>query len=198
MKAERERFAFGVAVLVLLSGYVIVVRPMESSIGGLSSDLVSVRFAIGRDAAAARAIPALTARRDRLTTRLAHYHLRDSHAATVDRFLHAAANVSIRRRVSIQSVVTDVAQQVRPAHPPSAEAPTGDDLRLDLSVRGAYDDVLKAARDLNEIDLATQISVVALGNPDRRPGTRPQLSATFHVVLLRESDATANRSSNPV
>ena len=196
MKSAEARIAFALALLVLAAGYIVVFRPLESKHSTLYANLDSVRIAGERAAAEVRAIPALTAQRNALRTRLARYHTHDSRAAIVDRFLHAIAAVSLRRGVAIQSVAAEGEQQFHPTNSALKVSPDGDDLHLDLGVRGAYDDVLHAARDLNSIDLATQISVASLGNADRKNGVHPQLNATFHVVLLREPDASQNQTSN--
>jgi Tfp pilus assembly protein PilO len=186
-----------VAALILFAGYAFVFRPMQAAIAARYADLDAVRSTLESDLAAARRIPALTDARDGARRRLSRYRLRDSRAATVDRFLHESARVAARYPVAIQSVAADLAPAPRATAPPATETVALDDLRLDVTVRGPYDDVLRSVRALNAGALATEISIAALGNTERRPGTRPQLTATFHVTLLREADASPIPTPHP-
>jgi len=111
--------------------------------------------------------------------------------------LHAAARVAEREHVSVQSVAGEIAQ-VRPVTARAAEPAPLDELHLDVTVRGPYDDVLRAVRELNAGDVATQITIASLSNTERRPGSRPLLNATFHITLLREADASAINPAHPV
>ena len=71
--------------------------------------------------------------------------------------------------------------------PHSATPPLLDEIPFELALRGRYADVIRAVRDLNAGDVAARMTLASLGNADRR-GAAPQLTAAFHVLLLREPD----------
>ena len=198
MKQTANRMVLGAALCVALATFLFIFRPMEATIAEKYTDLDTIRFAMQRDTIDVRRISQRTQERNRIALRLSRYRLHDSRAATIDRFLRRTAEIATRDGVSIQSVTEERTQPVRAAGTQPKDTVTADDLRLDLVVRGPYDDVLRAVRELNDADLALQMSASALGNPDRRAGSRPQLSATFHVVILRESDASAPPSPHQI
>lgn len=197
MIASNIRVPLAVFALLASIGYVAMLRPMEGAIAQRYADADAVRETLDRDLASARRIPALAAEQNRSAATLARYRLHDSRATTVDRFLHAAARVAEREHVSVQSVAGEIAQ-VRPITARAAEPAPLDELHLDVTVRGPYDDVLRAVRELNAGDVATQIAIASLSNTERRPGSRPLLNATFHITLLREADASAINPAHPV
>jgi hypothetical protein len=105
----------------------------------------------------------------------------------VDRFLRTVAGVSTRDGVAVESVAAGFRlSPATAAH--AAQTLLVEELPLDLTLRGQYGDVIRAARDLNTADAAAQITLASLGNADRRRGVRPQLNAAFHVTLMREAD----------
>jgi len=178
-----------VAALILLGGYALVFRPLEAAVADRYAELEATRATLEHSLALARRIPALAGERKMLATQLAHLHVRDRRAATVERFLRAVAGVAARDGVTVQTIAANALQVPRPA-PRSTQAALFDELPLDLTLRGRYADVIRAVRELNGGDVAARISLASLGNADRRPGTRPQLNAAFHVLLLREGDDT--------
>src|SRR6202034_834527 len=91
-------------------------------------------------------IPTLERERIGLETQLRRVHLGDRRAATVDRFLRTVARVSTRDDVAVESV----AAGFRP--PPAVtagatQAPLLEELPLEVTIRGQYRDVIRAARD---------------------------------------------------
>jgi hypothetical protein len=184
MNQIQTRAAAVAALLIIVLTYATVIRPLEGAIAERYADLDSARLSLERSAALEKRLPALERERATLTARLAPLHLRDSRAALVDRFLHAIARTAQRDTVAIQSVVADP----RPAA----------DLALDITIHGPYTRLITAVRDLDSTNVATRIALTALGNAQTRPGARPQLDATFHVVLLRDIDDTSIRPTHPV
>jgi hypothetical protein len=73
-------------------------------------------------------------------------------------------------------------------------APLFEQLPLELTIRGGYNDVIRAVRELNAGDVAAQINLASLSDAARRPGERPQLNAAFHVLLLREADESTTHA----
>lgn len=187
------KFALAAVAIVLL-GFLTIVRPLETAMAERYADLDNVRERFDRDAMLARQLPALSAERTQLAATLARRHVHEPPAALVDRFLRVTARVADREHVAIQTLAA------APAAPPlhSAEAPLFEELHLDVTLRGTYDDVLRAARAINASDVATQLSVASLGNTERHPGQRPQLNATFHITLLREADAAPKHAPHAV
>jgi hypothetical protein len=175
------------ALLIVIAGYALVFRPLEALVGERYVQIDTARAALERSLTMAGRIPALERERIGLETQLRRVHLGDRRAATVDRFLRVVAGISTRDDVAVESV----AAGFRP--PPAvaagvAQAPLLEELPLDVTLRGRYRDVIRAARDLNDADAAARITLASLGNADRRHGVLPQLNAAFHVTLLREAD----------
>ena len=67
-------------------------------------------------------------------------------------------------------------------------SPALEELPLELTLRGRYDDVIRAVRDLGAGDVPAQLSLASLADADRRLGEAPLLNAALHVTLLREPD----------
>jgi Tfp pilus assembly protein PilO len=189
--SDLSRLAASIAVLIVISSYAFVIRPMEATIAAHYSDIDTVRATMERDLIIGRSLPTLESERAHLETRLARRRLHDSRAVLVDRFLQATAQVARRNDVSLQSVIPG-------SDPARATAAPIEELHLDISFRGAYGPVLRTMRDLNDCDVATQIAVASLGNADRRGSGPQQLNATLHVTLLRESDVTINHAPHSV
>ena len=103
----------------------------------------------------------------------------------LERFLHTIGSAS--RSLDAIAIVR-VAAAVPPAFatvPHSAPAPLVEELPLELTVRGRYGDLLRAARDLGTGSVAARVTFGSLGGTERKPGAPPLLSATLHVLLLR-------------
>jgi Tfp pilus assembly protein PilO len=192
MNRDGVRTALSIVVLIALAAYAFVVRPMEATIAARYSDIDTLRATTERDLALARRLPAATAERSRLESRLDRQHVHLSRAALVDDFLHATARVVEHNGISVQTIV--------PGPPVENDTllPALEALHLDLTVRGPYGNVLRAMRELNDTAVTTQITVAALGNADRISAGAPQLNATFHITLLRESDANTAHASHSV
>ena len=184
MNVTPSRTALAAAFLIVLGIYALIIRPMEADIGDRYADLENTRATLERSLVLARRLPELERERARLTAVLARVHLADSRTVLVDRFLHAVARTAGHDAVSILNIVTDP----RPST----------DISIDITVRGPYENVIRAVRDLNATDVAARIALASLGNAQLRPGSRPQLDATFHVVLLRETDESTIRDPRPV
>jgi hypothetical protein len=175
------------ALLIVIAGYALVFRPLEAQIGERYVEIDAVRVALEHSLTMAGRIPTLERERIGLEMQLRRVHLGDRRAATVDRFLRTVAGISARDDVAVESV----AAGFRP--PPAAtagaaQAPLLEELPLEMTLRGQYRDVIRAARDLNDADAAARITLASLGNADRRHDALPQLNAAFHVTLLREAD----------
>ena len=192
MNRDGLRLALSLAVLIALAAYAFVVRPMEATIADRYAGIDTLRATAERDVVLARQLPALRIERARINAAIDARHLGDSRATLVDRLLHATARVAQHAGVTVQTIV--------PGPPAERDAIVTalEDLHLDLTVRGPYGNVLRTMRDLNDAGLATQITIAALGNADRRDSGAPLLNATFHITLLRESDANTAHASHSV
>ena len=152
MNRDGLRLALSIVILVALTAYAFVVRPMEASIAARYGDIDALRAATERDLALARRLPGLMDEQSRLDAQLERQRLRESRAAIVDRFLRATALVSARDGIAVQTIV--------PGPPVERDTTVTalEEIHLDLTVRGTYGTVLRAMRDLNETDAATQIT----------------------------------------
>ena len=188
MNFDLQRSSAFVALAIVVAGYLLVFRPLEATVGERYADLDAARLTLEQRRALARRIPELEREQRQLATQLGRVHVGDRRAETVDRFLQTVAGVSARDAVAVESVSAAIAQQPRATPPAVLE-----EVPLDVTLRGRYADVIRAARDLNAADAAAGVTLASLGNAGRRPGTQPQLNAALHVTLLREpDDATAH------
>lgn len=185
MTFDLRQTSAAAAVAILIAGYVALVRPLESASNDRYADLDAARAALERSVAMTRRLPALDAERSTLAGQLARVHAGERRAATIERFLRNVASVGARDRIAVQSMTGGAIAPVMAATAHAAPAPLLDEIPLELAVRGRYGDVIHAVRDLNASDVAACIALASLGNADRR-GAAPQLTAAFHVILLRE------------
>jgi hypothetical protein len=120
-------------------------------------------------------------------------HVRERRTALLERFLRALAEVAARDGVAVESVASTTPGAYAAVRP--AGAPLFDELPLDLTLRGRYNDVIRAIRELNGGDVVARITLASMSDADRRPGERPQLNAAFHVQLLREADESTTHDA---
>lgn len=185
MTVDVPRTSAFVALSIVLAGYGLIFRPLEATVAQRYGDLDDARATLVQRLAHARAVPALEHERQRLATQLQRLHLGERRAAVVERFLQTVAGVSGRDAVAVESVAATAAA---PPASRSAPVPLFEDVPLEVTLRGRYLDVIRAARDMNAGDAVARISLATLGNAQTRPGDKPQLNAAFHVSLLREAD----------
>lgn len=176
------------ALSIVAVGYVLVFRPLETSVRDRFAELDAARATLEERLARTARIPALERERDRLAAGLRRFHTGDRRAGAVDRFLRAVAAISVRRGVAVENVASAVAQPFAPAAARAAPPALVDEIPLELTLRGAYGDVIRAVRDLNDGGVAARITLASLGIAARRPGEPARLNAAFHVLLLREAD----------
>lgn len=184
MTFDASRAGACAALLIVLAGFGLVVRPLETTIAERYADLDAARAALERSVALARRIPALERERSGLRAQLRRLRLTDHRAAMLERFLRALAAVARTENVAVVRVAAAVAPQFA-AVPHPAPTPLIEEVPLELTVRGRYGDVIRAARDLGQGDIAARVTIGSLGGSERRPGVQPVLSATMHVLLLR-------------
>lgn len=171
MTLDLPRTVSCAGLLVVLAGFLFVFRPMEASIASRYAQLESARTLLERRLAIGRQIAPLEQRLRTTQAELDRWHLRDSPAGTVDRFLRALQHTAERNRLKIERVVL----MAQPAN----------ELALEVTTQGTYPNVIQAVRDLNAGDFAARIEIAALLATERRPGIRPNLQATLSVALLR-------------
>jgi hypothetical protein len=196
MRFDLLRTSLFAAVLIAFVGYLCVFRPLESTIADRYAQLDAARATLERSLGLAHRIPALARERAALDTQLMRLHLREQRAASVERFLRAISGVAARNQIAVESVSAD-ARQASYAPARSAQPALFDEVPLSVTLRGRYGDVIRAARELNSEDFATRLTLASLSDADRRAGERPQLNATFHVLLLREADESTTHDARP-
>ena len=172
---------------IALAGYVLVLRPLETAIAGRYATLENARATLVQRLARARTIPALETERIRRAQRLRQLHLGEHRAEVVERFLRTVADVSGRDAVTVESVAAPAAQPL-PMKNAATAGPFFESVALDVTLRGRYGDVIRAARDLNAADAVARLTLASLGNAQTQRGRPQQLNAAFHVALLREAD----------
>jgi hypothetical protein len=176
------------ALAIVLAGYAFVFRPLEAALGDRYAQVDALRATLDERLARTARIPALERERSRLTADLRRFHTDDRRTALVDRFLRTIASVSSRRGVAIAGIAAGTAQPFAPAAKSAAPAALVDEIPLELSLLGAYRNVIGAVRDLSDGAVATRVALASLGDAAHRPGEPTRLSAAFHVLLLREAD----------
>ncbi len=174
-------------LMIVLAGYILIYRPLETAAADRYVQLDAARATLEQRLDRTKRIPSLERERVVLDRQLRSLHAGDRRAATVDRFLRAVSRVAARSGVTVENVAGDVRQSVM-ANARATPAPPVEELPLDLTLRGRYGDVIRAVRDLDGGDVAARITLGSLGSADRRTGISPRLNAAFHITLLRESD----------
>jgi hypothetical protein len=188
VKFDPPRASLFAAVLIVVSGYLFVLRPAEATVTLRYTQLAGARTTLESSVALAGRVAPLTRERDALGAAVVRAHVRETRAILVARFLHAVAAVALREGVAVENIAADVRQA--PLAAPVERTALFEELSFDLTLRGRYGDVIRAVRELNGGEIATRITLASLSDADRRPGERPQLNAAFHVSLLREADVS--------
>jgi hypothetical protein len=183
---DLPRTSLLVSLALVLASYILIVRPLEAAVAQRYAAIDDARATLAQRNVLAAGIPGLERERQRREQQVRRLHTGERRAAVVERFLRTVAGVSTRDAVAVQTVLAVPAQPPPPGR--SASPPILEAVPLDVTLRGRYGDVIRAARDLNAGDAAARISLATLGNAQAKPGDRPQLNAAFHVTLLREAD----------
>lgn len=171
------------ATVAVLSGWALVVRPLEAGLAERSAAVVEARHALEDKLGATGRVSGLVHQRTRLRNHLANAHLEAGRAAATERFLRVALAAAARRGTSIREVRSASGAVPRPTGPP----PVLDEVPFQLSVRGSFPALLDTVRDLINAPLAARIVIDALA-PDDRLSTTTGLIATVRVALLRAQE----------
>ena len=174
-------------LVIVLAGYVLIYRPLETAAADRYVQLDAGRATLEQRLDRTKRIPSLERERIAFDRQLRSLHAGERRAATVDRFLRAVSGVAARNGVAVENVAGDVRQPVAP-NARATPAPPVEEVPLELTLRGRYGDVIRAVRDLDSGDVAARITLGSLGSADRRTGISPRLNAAFHITLLREPD----------
>lgn len=188
MTFDVPRTSAFVSLSIVLAGYVLIFRPLETVVAQRYATLDVARATLVQRRAFANDIPALERERQRRAEQIRRLHVGERRAAVVERFLRTVAGVSGRDAVAVESVAAAPTQPPLPPAGRPASTPVLEGVPLEVTLRGRYGDVIRAARDLNAGDAVARITLAALGTAQTRRGDRPQLNAAFHVTLLREAD----------
>jgi hypothetical protein len=180
--AKAIRFA---AVLVVLAGYLIVVREGERRIGerlAANAELLE-RLASDHRLLAMRA--GLERERSRLRSSLRTAEIRAERGAVVSSFLRDAAAVAAARGTRITSVTANGAPPAAPA--PAAGTPNApfETVAFELAVEGRYADILATVRALSATSHAlASVEIASLARKNAGAGGAT-LTASLNVVLHR-------------
>lgn len=186
MTFDFPRTSMLVALALVLASYILIFRPLEAAVAQRYAAIDAARATLARRNLLAADIPGLERERRRREEQVRRLHTGEHRAAVVERFLRTIAGVSARDAVAVETVAATPAQPPPPGR--STSPPILEAVPLDITLRGRYGDVIRAARDLNSADAAARITLATLGNAQAKPGGRPLLNAAFHVNLLREAD----------
>ncbi|HEY0393374.1 MAG TPA: hypothetical protein VGD01_02650 [Candidatus Elarobacter sp.] len=198
--ARALRFA---AVLIVLAGYVVVVRSGERRIADQLD--ANARLA-ARAQAAARGIAShavLERERARLRERLRDTQLAVGRGALVERFLRDAAAATSSHRTLITAVAAGAgsapatarandssfaARTVRSDAPRGLGAPASEPVEatpLDVTLEGRYADVLATVRELSRGRVPASVAITSVARKNVAPAAPPTVSALLRVVLER-------------
>ena len=164
------------ALLVVAAGYAFVFRPAESRIGDqLAADAILAERTVA-DRALLAMRPVLERERAREQARLRGVDVAADPTRAVATFLRDAAAAAAAHRTRFATI----AANVQPGAPRNAALP------LDVTLEGAYVDVLATMRALSRgrIPAAVEIASLARKNVDGGDAT---LSATLRVALEHQT-----------
>jgi hypothetical protein len=180
--AKAIRFA---AVLIVLAGYLVVVREGERRIGDrlaanaelverLSSDhrLLAMRLGLERE-------------RTRLRSSLRAAEVHAERGAVVSSFLRDAAAVAAARGTKVTSVTANGAPPAAPASAGGTPNAQFDTVAFELAVEGRYADILATVRALSTTSHAlASVEIASLARKNAGHGGAT-LTASLKVVLHR-------------
>jgi Tfp pilus assembly protein PilO len=181
LRIDAERPLIALALAIVLTGYLAVARPLEARIAERYALLEAARTAIDARRAAVVQLQRALEDRNRLRASLARFQLESTRATSVARLLAAAFAAANRHGATIRGFQAAGATP----QPPGGTGPVFDEVPLQLSLRGTYDELLATVRDLAAAPVAARLTIDSLALEDRSgPGT-PRLVAAVGIVVLR-------------
>lgn len=210
---EAKAVAFA-AVLVILAGLFAVVRPGEARIGVLRDENERLAQRVDADERSVARSPQVEAELHRIARSLQRFRIADDRTALVARFVREAALTARAHHVEIVALaaapprtlplaVASVAPSPAPSlataaplaisrriganlGPPTNDVPAHREaIALDLTLEGAYADVLAATRalSLGSVPVSIELASLALKNA----AAHPTLDASLRISLERLS-----------
>jgi hypothetical protein len=184
-------------VLALVAGYVGVVRRGEAAIADQRAAQAQIGERLAADEQRLGARATLESERTLLQGHLRRFELAGNDASLVARFVHDAVSIAAQDRLAIVAIAAD---QGAPNGAPSSGAPNAGAFTttpLDVTLEGAYGDVLRGVRDLSRARVLTRVELASLlrTHPDG-PGTT--VTAALRVAVERlASRGDANAHPGP-
>jgi hypothetical protein len=185
--AKLVRFA---AVLTVLAGYAFIFRAGEARIGAqlARNALVAERIAAAERTLASQHL--FATERARLRAALRTVKLNGERGAQVASFVRYAAGVATAHRTRIGSITTAGSQipartaaLSRSPEPLSATDPL-DTILLEVTIEGAYADVLSTIRGFSRTAVLASVDVASVARKNVDAG-EPTVTAALRVVLHR-------------
>jgi hypothetical protein len=180
----RYKLLWCACALVAISGYTFIYHPYENAIADTNTSRENIAQAIDQNDALLRRRVALEHERHELTVALQSLDLGDDQRTIVALYVRAAAAIASAYHVRITSLDMRDSQQTQ--EPPangssiSAFATTP----LDLTLVGAYGDLLTTIRALSRARILANVDVASLERSEKpSTGQAPHLSARLHIEL---------------
>jgi hypothetical protein len=188
------RFVWFATVLVVLAGYVTVIRAGEQRIAEQRALAAEIGARFEAEEVRLRNAATAAGTRARLGRRVHRFVFEGDEAALVARFVHDAARIATLDRLRIVTIAADPALGLdaqAPATTPNAFAATP----LDVTLEGSYGDVLRGVRDLSTGHVLARVAVDGMMR-SHRDGPGGGVTATLHVLVerLRTKEETGDRA----
>jgi hypothetical protein len=183
VKLTPDRIALFGAVLVVLAGYLVIVRPSEAAIGERYAQIDADRTLLERERASTGHAAALAAEDRMLARWIARSGIDDDRTTLVDRLLGILAAAARHDAVRITAVTAE------PSLPAAASAEFNQ-IPLRVSLRGSYPNVLAFTRTVIASGIAAHVGIDEVTNADRPSAHAPELRATLYVALLQRATVT--------
>jgi Tfp pilus assembly protein PilO len=177
---NQARAVWFATVLVVLAGYVGIVRAGEARIAEQRAAVAEIAAHLDADELRLRAQATVEDARTRLRRRVRRFALDGDEAVLVARFVHDAARIATRDRLRVVTIAAD------PTLAPDGQAPTTQTAfavtPLDVTLEGGYADLLHGVRDLSRGPVLARVTLDGLTRTHRDgPGT--SVTATLHVLV---------------
>jgi Tfp pilus assembly protein PilO len=196
MKFRADQIVFFASALVLLLGYVFIVRPFEARIAEQYAQLDDDRLRLEARLASTRRAAVLRSERSALDAALAATGIRSSRTVQMQEFLRLIATAARRDHVTITSIVAGSSPPLRlsTGTPGTSQLPPVrlDELPLSVSMHAGYRDVLQFVQDLDRQTLVVRVGLDTLESV-RDDAHDPELRATLRVALLHEAETMKGR-----